>query len=401
MSGVAVDNPEEARTVGRRVWQIRDDRKKSLKVIAGLAGMSVSKLWRIEHGKRALSSRAEIVALAHALQISPAELTRLPVPAPANGNIDSSLEQVRQAMRAVSRNRPGGRVASVEELRARVEMVEGMNYHRRGVALPDLIRDVHTTVAAGRDVAELLDLAVLMHTQTTRGWLYIVGAPLDLRWDAATLAYQAAQHREEPVALGVAVWGSVIEALAGGAFGMAREELDSVTVPTTSSATMQLTGMLALSRALVAAADKRPGDVDAALDYAEELAARTGQGNAYLMGFGPVNVGLWRMAAALEIGDHERAAMIAHGLNPQEHPSRERRATYWMDYGRALSRLRGRQDEAVRALRTAEELFPMRVLRNPFAREAMGELLPPRTRRDSTAGHELRAMARRAKLLLA
>ena len=129
------------------------------------------------------------------------------------------------------------------------------------------------------------------------------------------------------------------------------------------------------------------------------MAQRTGQGNAFLMGFGPVNVGLWRMAAALEVGDHERAAVIAEGLNPQEHPSRERRATYWMDYGRALTRIRGRQDDAVRALRTAEELFPMRVLRNPFAREAMGELLP-RTRRDSPAGQALRGMADRAKLLL-
>lgn len=103
--------------------------------------------------------------------------------------------------------------------------------------------------------------------------------------------------------------------------------------------------------------------MDAALEYAAELAQRTGQGNAYLMGFGPTNVGLWRMAAALEIRDYERAATIAEGLNPKAHPSRERRATYWMDYGRALARLRGRQDDAVRALRVAEELFPMRVLR--------------------------------------
>jgi len=53
--------------------------------------------------------------------------------------------------------------------------------------------------------------------------------------------------------------------------------------------------MLTLSESLVAAADKRPGDMQAALEHAAELAQHTGEGNAYWMGFGPVNVGLWRM----------------------------------------------------------------------------------------------------------
>jgi hypothetical protein len=50
----------------------------------------------------------------------------------------------------------------------------------------------------------------------------------------------------------------------------------------------------------------------------------------------------------------------------------------------------------VRALRIAEELFPMRVLRNTFAREVIGELVA-RSRRDA-AGRELRGMAYRAGL---
>jgi hypothetical protein len=285
-------------------------------------------------------------------------------------------------------------VVSFEELRARANAIEGTDYRSRGVALPGLIRDLHSTLAAGRDVAELLDLAVMVYAQTTRGWLYVVGAPLDLRREAATLAQRMAEERDDPTTLGIAAWGAVNEMVAAGAFGLAQDELDSVTVPMTSPESIQLAGMLALSRSLVAAADKRPGDVDAALEYAAELAQRTGQGNAYLMGFGPTNVGLWRMAAALEVRDYERAATIAEGLNPKAHPSRERRATYWMDYGRALARLRGRQDDAVKALRIAEELFPMRVLRNPFARDVIGELVT-RSRRD-LVGRELRGMAYRA-----
>ncbi|MGH3938567.1 MAG: helix-turn-helix domain-containing protein [Pseudonocardiaceae bacterium] len=391
-----MDDAEEARTIGRRLHQIRKARKKSLRVIGGLAGMSAASLSRIENGLRPLDSRAEIVALANALRIAPSELIRLPVPAPANGGVDAAVEQMRLALIAVSRNRPGGQVVSIEELRARAGAVEGMDYDSRGLALPGLIQDLHSTLAAGRQVAELLDLAVLMHAQTTRGWLYITGAPLDLRREAATLAYQAAQHRDEPIALGIAAWGGVIEMLAAGAFDLAQQELDSVSVPTNSPESMQLAGMLALSGSLVAAARRQPADVDAALDYAGELAERTGQGNAYLMGFGPTNVGLWRMAAALEVKDYQRAAAVAERLDPRQHPSRERRATYWMDYGRALAHLRGHHDDAVRALRTAEELFPMRVLRNPFAREAIAVLLPG-ARRDRL-GRELRGMAYRAGL---
>ena len=67
-------------------------------------------------------------------------------------------------------------------------------------------------------------------------------------------------------------------------------------MPTNSHESAQLAGMLALSESLVAAADKRTGDVQAPLDQAAELAQHTGEGNAYWMGFGPVNVGLWRVA---------------------------------------------------------------------------------------------------------
>ena len=55
--------------------------------------------------------------------------------------------------------------------------------------------------------------------------------------------------------------------------------------------------------------DNRPGDLDAPLEYATELAAWSGEGNAYWMGFGPTNVGFWRLHTALEAGDHPLAPL--------------------------------------------------------------------------------------------
>jgi transcriptional regulator with XRE-family HTH domain len=82
--GLSVD-VEEARTIGARLRQVRRARRKSLVVVAGLAGVSKSHLSRIERGEVPLDSISEILALAEALEISPSELIRLPIPAPANG----------------------------------------------------------------------------------------------------------------------------------------------------------------------------------------------------------------------------------------------------------------------------------------------------------------------------
>jgi transcriptional regulator with XRE-family HTH domain len=395
---VAVD--DDARTIGARLRRIRSSRGKSLEVIAGPAGISKSSLSRIERGERALDSRSETVALANALQISPTDLTRLPVPAPGNGDKNAAVKAIRRALIAVSRDDPGGQAVPLNALRTRVETLMATqrecDHEQVGRKLPALIRDLHTSMAAGREKGELLALTVLLHVQGTQAFLHSAGASPDLCWQAATLARQAAREHGGADVLGLAAFGAANELLATGEFDIAQAELDSVVVPTTTGIAEQLDGMLALSRSLVAASDNRPGDVTAPLEHASDLAQRTGQGNAYWLGFGPTNVEVWRMAVALEARDYPLTAGIAEGLRPELLPNASRRAAYWTDYGRALARRRGRQDDAVRALRRAERISPARVQRHPFVREVLAELLA-RSRRDAV-GRELRGMAYRAGL---
>lgn len=184
--------------------------------------------------------------------------------------------------------------------------------------------------------------------------------------------------------------------LSSGAFELAQTELDSVTVPLTSPEAMQLDGMLALYRAEVAAADGRPGDVDAPLDHAGDLAQRTGEGNAYWLGFGPTNTAFCRTSVALDLKDYDMAVAAAESVDPRMHANRSREAAYWVYYGRALARRPERRDDAVMALRRAELIVPQRVQRDPFARDVLAELVV-RSRRDAV-GRELRAMAYRAGL---
>jgi hypothetical protein len=324
------------------------------------------------------------------------------VPAPANGHTDSAVQAVFLALMAVSRDRPGGQVLPVQALRARVTAT--VDAHCRcdrsgevGTALPALIRDLHTSIAAGRDVAELLDLAVLLHCNATVGWLRVAGASLELRELAAGLASRAAEDRDTPDARGLAVYAGLYVLATAGAVDLARAELDSVSVPTRTPEGMQLVGVLALCRSYLAAVDSGPGDMGAPLEYAAELAARAGEGNAYGLGFGPQEVGQWRVRTVLEAGDPERAVRIAEGLRPETHLLRSRQAAYWVTYGQALSRLRGRHEDATKAFRRAELISPHHVLRDPITREVLAELIT-RTRRDSPANRELRGMAYRAGL---
>jgi transcriptional regulator with XRE-family HTH domain len=393
---------DDARTIGARLRQIRRARGKSLRVVAGLAGISKSHLDRIERGERALDRISEILVLAEVLEISPSELIRLPVPAPANGQTDSAIKAVFLALMATSRNRPGGQVRPVEVLRARITGVMDAHCCGRssevGASLPGLIQDLHTSIVAGRDVAALLDLAVLLHSHVTVGWLRVAGAAIELRELAAELATRVAEHRDTPEARGLAIWGGMHVMVTAGALDLARVELDSVNVPTRTTEGMQLAGVLALCRAFLAVAGSRPGEVDAPLEYAAELAGRTGQGTAYGLGFGPQEVGQWRVLTVLEAGDPELAVHLAESLPPgAAHPIRTRQAQNWITYGRSLARLRPRREDAVLAFRRAELVLPQYLLRDPISREVLAELLGW-VRRDSPVGRELRGMAYRAGL---
>ncbi|HET9255548.1 MAG TPA: helix-turn-helix transcriptional regulator, partial [Pseudonocardiaceae bacterium] len=374
-----VDAADDARTIGRRLRRIRKARDKLLTVVAGLAGMSIATLSRIENGLRALDSISEILALADALRVAPSELVKLPEPAPGNEGTDAAINEVRLALLAASRGHLGGHAQLVDVLRARAASVVGAycgcdRHGAVGAALPALIRDLHTSIAAGRDVAELLELAVLLHSHATVGWLRVVGSSLDLRSQAAELARRAAQERDTPEMLGLATWGGMYVLVMAGAADLALAELNAVTVPARTPESMQVAGVLELCRLFLAVADSRPGDAGPPLEMAAELADRTGEVNAYGLGFGPQEVGQWRARDAVEARDYERAVRIAEGLRPATHPHRSRQADYWITYGRALARIRGRHEQAVIALRRAELILPHYVQRDPITRDVIDEL---------------------------
>jgi transcriptional regulator with XRE-family HTH domain len=397
---------EESRTIGGRIQRIRKARGKSQAVVAGLAGISTATLSRIEAGKHALDSLSLIVALANALEIPPSELTKLPLPAPANGHTDSTTEAVRLALDAIDVDKPGGLVAPVEVLRDRVAQIHQQRrtcqFANVATVLPGLIRDLHTTLRTGRDHGELLELAVYLHVHVTRFWLIEAAGPADLLRRTVFLARRLAQQRDEVTTLALAGFGVVDVLLCGGAFELGQVELGSLTLPPTTAGTAGLVGQLTAIHASAAALNDRPGDVDAPMDAAADLAERFGaSGETDSVGYlyGPNDNGVIRMCLSLEAGEPDQAVSIAQRINPERHPFVVNRTAYWVHYGRALARVRRRHDDAVRALRTAEDIFPSKVRRDVIVRDVVAELLG-RSRRDSPMDRELRGMAYRMGLLV-
>ncbi|MFN2495009.1 MAG: helix-turn-helix domain-containing protein [Pseudonocardiaceae bacterium] len=395
-------NDDEARTIGWRLQRIRDARGKSLRVIAGLAGMSASTLHRIEHGEHAVTL-SEIRALADALEIAPSELTRQPVPAPANGHTDRTIEAVRLALDAIEDDQPDGIVLPVTALRDQVARIHrqrrACRFANVATDLPGLIRNLHTTLATGVEHGEVLDVAVHLHVHVTRLWLAHAGAPTDLVRRTVFLAQRLARERDEVATLAMAEFGVVDVLLFDGAFQQGAAKLDAITLPPTTADTAGFCGLITAEHATAAMLDARPGDAAAAMETAAELAEQFGAvGEVDSLGFvfTPTDAGMFRMWHALEAGDPEHTVSVAEGMFPERHPFPSIQVNYWVTYSRALAQLRDRRDDTVRALRTAEDIFPTKVRRDPLVREVIAILLPG-ARRDAI-GMELRGLAYRSGL---
>jgi transcriptional regulator with XRE-family HTH domain len=390
---------EEARTIGARLCRVRSSRRKSLRVVAELAGMSKDTLNRIERGLRSPTLN-EVLALAEVLQISVSELTSLPVPAPANGHTDSTTAGVRLARDALDVDHPGGLVLPVAVLQDRVTQIQqrsrACRFAEVATGLPRLIRDLHTTLATGVDHGKLLGLAVYLHVHVTRLWLVHASAPTDLVRRSVFLARHLAQEHGEVTMLGMAGFAVADVLLNGGAFEPGKIELDSLPLPPTTADTAGLVRIVTTTRALAAVLEGRPGDAAAPMDAASEISARfeaTGETDSLGFPLASTNVEFRRVRLALEAKEPDRAVSIARNVHPERHPYPVGQAQYWVHYGRALSQLRGRHDDAARALRIAERIHPHRVLRDPFVRDTLAVLL-----RHSRRGAPAREMARRAGL---
>jgi hypothetical protein len=108
--------------------------------------------------------------------------------------------------------------------------------------------------------------------------------------------------------------------------------------------------------------------------------------------FGRTNVGIWRVAIGVELGQGAKVREIAATVRPATITA-SRQASFFVDYGRGMLTERKTREKGLRALLHAETIAPQQVHNNPFVREAVGGVLR-RAQRDA-GGRDLRGLAYR------
>ena len=223
----------------------------------------------------------------------------------------------------------------------------------------------------------------------------------DLAWIAAERAMQAADEADDPLVLASAARSGTHALLAVGRFDDALE-LGEVAarwlgprMADGDPAALSLYGMLHLRTAVAAARHQDRSTANELLGLAGRAADRLGEdANYWFTGFGPSNVELHKVSAALDLGDISQVIESGPRINVDHLPV-ERQVTHLIDLARAYS-LVAKDDEALQTLLTAEQKSPTIVRHSTVVREVVRSMY---RRAPATAGKSsaLLALAERCR----
>jgi transcriptional regulator with XRE-family HTH domain len=405
------DMADERQDIARRLRELRAWRRKSLKVIAELAGITEGHLSRLERGERRLDKRSTIAALAAALEVSPSELIGQPLrwEDPAMAEAQATIPALRLALVGTELGQPGtGSARPVGDVVTEVERCVALrtqcDFAAMGAMLPSLLADLYATVALSRNEERTVALRQLIRALNSAMTLAHAFGYADLAYLVTERSAQVADDLRDPAWSAIAAFSRVHASLPMGgphqAYTLAASATDtarSVTGEVNGDSALASYGALCMASALMAAVTGRTDESDTRLAEATAVAQRTGETGPDVAYFGPTNVAMYRMTSALERGDSDLAVELAGSVQPAHIASSERRAKHWLDTGRALAALRGREYDAVAAFQRSETLAALRLRSNIYARETVAGLLP-RVRHNTTAGRELHGIAYRMGL---
>jgi len=396
--------------IGARLRTLRRWRGMTQAELAGLAGLSMSFISMVEHGKRPLDRRSHISALATALRVSEAELVGAPHLGTDSNQSDPHLAvpALRVALQtntltepAVDRARPLADLArtlsdGLGPLRRRCD------YVALGAQLPALLDELHVHTAAPDDeAAHRLALETLVETCVAAAMTAKnLGYP-DLAYLAAVRAHEAAEVTGDPVQRGKAAflrlqtspWAGATDRMITLADRAAGELEPFATTPLS----VEVLGMVTLTASLAGAVAHKDDLAIHWLSEAAALAARlpTDRHRETWQSFSSTNVAVWQVTVGVERGLSGQSVLeLARQVDTAQLADRpSRHAGFQVDVGRGLARDPRTRTEAVRWLRSAETTAPQRVRNSAAARETVSYLL---NRAVATAGgRELRGMAAR------
>jgi transcriptional regulator with XRE-family HTH domain len=382
-----VSTPSYQQALGRKIAAERRRRGLSQPELARLLGRSVAWVSQVERGVRRVDRMSVLQTVATALDVPLAELAaEAPVVAAVTDEPPGAagLRLVLSGAYSLRAMLDGRRPSALSTLRARSRKAWDLTHAGQYTDLADLLRglvpDLETAARALPEAqrAEVFELMAATY-QACSAALAKLGEP-EAAWIAADRAMAAAERAGNPMLVAAGAFRLVFVFLAARHYDQAEATARTAAEALQARAdegdpqAMSLWGGLTLQRAVIAS---RVNDSDAAYSYLERatpVAARLGEGrNDFNTEFGPANVGLHEIAVALELGDAGRALRVAATVDATG-LSAERRARMLIDVARAHAQRR-QVDEAVAALRQAEDITPELVHGHELVHQLVSDLV--------------------------
>ncbi|WP_196054484.1 helix-turn-helix domain-containing protein [Nocardia aurantiaca] len=400
----------EDRYIGQQVRAVRMRRGISQQVLADRTGLSRGAIAKYENGERPVDSRRTLLALAGALGVTLGDLTgheqdRLDPSTAEFHTAVPNLETVLWAQGNVTDTRPP---RTLDELaaasRTATKLRNDCDYATLGPMLVPMLADAYRHV---RDVDD---------DHAERAWdvlgtiAYGVASALRARgyhalaWNAAQEAQRAANHvgAAAPIAAAAFSRGQILLSRPGAlpaALATTVGTAEKIAAEVRTVGEIETYGMLHLHASMVAAtmgADPEPHLAEAA-EQADRLAdAKPNTSVARNESFGPANVALWRMSAAMERREPGQVLALASTLSPGDLPNEGRRAQYFVEIGKAHA-MRKNYRESLYALLRAEHAAPQHVRTMPPVRELVGHMM--RTAKRNLTTGDLGKLAQRVGVL--
>ncbi|MEU4706791.1 helix-turn-helix domain-containing protein [Nocardia salmonicida] len=386
------------RYIGQQVRVIRARRGISQQVLADRTGLSRGAIAKYENGERPIDSRRTLLALASALGVTIGDLTghdqdKLD---PSTAGFHAAVPELETVLWSRGNITDTTAPRSLDELaaltRTATKLRHDCDYATLGPMLAPMLTDayrhVHDADANSSERAwDVLGTVAYGVASALRARGYYA-----LAWNAAQESERAAAHVDgaAPIAAAAFAQGQILLSRPGAlpaALATTTETAARVAADARTVGDMETLGMLHLQSSIVTATmggDPEPYLAEAA-DRATRLAdARPNTSVACNESFGPANVALWRMSAAMERREPGQVLALAPTLSPVDLPNDGRRAQYFVETGRAYA-MQKKYRDSLYALLRAEHAAPQHVRSMSPVRELVGHMMRT-ARRDMTTG---------------
>jgi transcriptional regulator with XRE-family HTH domain len=372
--------------IGARVAAVRKIRGWGGRELARRAQVSYSLLTKVESGA-VPASPAFIGAVARAMSVDVTRLTGQPYDDPDSRTaaLQATIDPFRRALQTYDlppatavRPRP------LAELREDVSAISLLSrqarYLQLGHRLPGLLEELQAAIAEAQEADRPGLYALLAQAYGGGSALAHQLGYLDLRALTLDRIEWASRRSGDPLRVARTQWSRGASLLGAAAYDQGLVLMERTRsslghdIGRMDQATRSIYGSLHLRSAVLAARAGRRQQSDSHLAEARDIATFVPEAaNHYGMEFGPANVGLHEVSAAVEMADGTLAVTRAERVEARDHPAvlpPERIGHYRIELARGWL-YHGDRQRALRALRSARRVAPQQVRNHPMVRETV------------------------------